>query len=190
MLKKFKIIYVIIILTASPCMLAAEELFFTYAGVTAGWGIDNIEYKDWFADEAETRTRKCSGTYLTGGAILNIFVNQFIGEFSLEYINIFNDEVPVSHMIYSATGKYSYQVIELLALTAGAGLYLETPPASRSYNSGGGINGAIGSVYNIDRELKIIFDLTARYGSFGVGEDSTRYSYGAKLGIVYKVGRI
>lgn len=170
--------------------LRGEDLFFTYTGVSAGGGIDYIEYKDWFADEEKTGTKDISGNYIYGGAMIDIFVDYFIGEFSLNYIRNSNDEVPVSHLFYTATGKYACKINGLLELTAGIGLYLETPPASESYNSGGGVNGVIGTVFNIGREWKFIFDFTGRYGHFGIGEDSTRYSFGANLGALYKVGRI
>lgn len=173
-----------------PCSLFAEQLFFTYIGLTGGAGFDKIKYKDWSQDENILKNSDISGSYTSGGILLDVFADFFIGEFSLQYISNSNTEIPVSHMIYDAAGKYSYQVIDFLAITAGAGLYMETPPSSRGYNSGGGGAAFLGTVFNPGRNFKIIFDFIGRYGSFGIGEDSTRYSYGARVGVVYKIGRI
>jgi len=170
--------------------LSAEELFFTYAGATLGGGIDRIQYRDWLSDSEGQGTKNVTGTYVCGGALLDIFVNSLIGEFSIQYINNANSEVPVGHMMYDATGKYSYQLYDYLSLTGGAGLFIETQPATRNYNSGAGFDVLLGAVYNAARDWKIIFDIVGRFGSFGVGEESTRQSYGVKTGVVYKVGRI
>ena len=186
------LIFSILFLTPTE-WLNADELFFTYIGAAFGGGLDKIKYTDWFRDSDKRDTKKVSGSFYSGGFVIDIFVNKFIGEFSIQYINNSNSDVPdisVNHLIYNATGKYSYKLIDALYLTSGLGLYLETPPANRSYNSGGGFNATFGTVYNIGREWKVIFDLIARYGHFGIGEDSTRLSYGARIGLVYKIGRI
>ncbi len=170
--------------------LNAEQLFFTYAGLTAGGGMDMIKYKDWISDREGQETKKVTGSYFCGGALIDIFVNHFIGEFTLQYISNINKDVPVSHIIYDAAGKYSYQLYPFLSLTAGAGLYIESRPATKRYDGGAGFDALIGAVYNLTRDWKLVFDIAGRFGSFGVGDESTRQSYGAKIGIVYKVGRI
>lgn len=180
----------IIIFLFAPCGLFAEQLYFTYIGATAGAGYDKIEYKHWSPEKNILDTEDVSGSFMSGGLLLNVYAGFFIGEFSLQYILNSNSEIPVNHLLYDAIGKYSYQLKDYLAITAGAGLYMETPPSNRGYESGGGAILTHGVVYNLDRNWKIIFDLIGRYGSFGIGEDSTRLSYGAKLGIVYKIGRI
>ncbi|MCU0821347.1 MAG: hypothetical protein MUC95_02595 [Spirochaetes bacterium] len=167
-----------------------EELYFTYAGATLGGGIDWIQYRDWISDSEGQEIKKVSGPYFCGGALIDIFVNSLIGEFSIQYISNINSKVPVGHMIYDAAGKYAYQVYDFLSVTGGAGLFIETQPATKNYNNGAGVSASIGAVYNIDRDWRLIFDIVGRYGSFGLGEESTRQSYGAKIGIVYKVGRI
>lgn len=123
---------------------------------------------------------------------MDIFVRRFIGEFEIEYINNFSSgkpDVAVQHLIYTGIGKYSHPVNDIISITGGLGVYLETPPANKSYE-GGGLNAAIGAVFDLTREWKIIADVLCRYGYFGLGDDSSKFSIGAKIGVVYKVGRI
>jgi hypothetical protein len=190
-MKKTAII-VLFILSAVSGLAAEEELFFTYMGPVVGGGYNQIAYRGW-SSETDTRISKViTGYYLSGGCLINIYVRKFIGEFSLEYINNFSSgkpDVSVQHLIYTSTLKYSFPLNPDFAFTCGIGAYLETPPSDKSYN-GGGFNGTIGAVYDITREWKIVFDVLARYGRFGMGDDSSKLSLGAKLGMVYKVGRI
>ena len=53
-----------------------------------------------------------------------------------------------------------------------------------------GVNGTIGSVFTITREIKILADVICRYGYFGIGDESYKFSIGGKIGAVYRVGRI
>ena len=39
-------------------------------------------------------------------------------------------------------------------------------------------------------DVRLMADLTARYGTFGLGEGSSKISYGAAFSLVYSVGRI
>jgi hypothetical protein len=189
------IILLVIVFSFTGDLKAAkeeEELFFTYIGPTIGGGINQIAYRGWSSDSNARISKVVSGYYISGGCLLDIFVKYFIGELSLEYINNFNSgypDVSVQHLIYTATAKYSFAINNEFALTCGVGAYLETPPASKSYN-GGGINGTIGAVYDVSHDWKIIFDVTSRYGRFGMGDDSSKFSLGAKIGAVYRVGRI
>ena len=201
-----RIIFFIMLIILPLNSLNAEDLYFTYVGAVIGVGMDQIEYNDWFEDQNRRDSKSVSGQYYSGGAIIDIFVDQLIGEFGVQFINNSSDEEPdisVSHVIYSAKGKYSFHLIRLLPdrseyistfdpfyLTAGAGLYMETPPANRGYDSGGGFNLTLGAMYKFSREWILLFDAIGRYGHFGIGEDSTRFSYGINLALVYKVGRI
>ncbi len=186
----FRTIIISVILLLPYAQLNGEELFFTYAGLSFSGGIDRIEYKDWFQDELKRDTKNVTGVYYSGGVILNIYVKNMIGELEVLYISNINDEIPVSHILYNAAGKYSFELNKKFSLTAGLGLYLETPPASKSYNSGGGFTGLAGVVYSLSWDWKLVFDINARSGHFGIGEDSTRISSGVKLAFMYKVGRI
>lgn len=189
------IILLIIIFSFAADLKAAkeeEELFFTYIGPTIGGGTNQIAYRGWSSDSNTRVSRVLTGYYVSGGCLLNIYVKYFIGEFTLEYINNFNSgkpDVSVQHLIYTGTFKYAFAVTDAFALTCGVGAYMETPPASKGYN-GGGLNGSLGSVFDVSRDWKIVFDLVARYGRFGLGDDSSKFSLGAKIGAVYRVGRI
>lgn len=189
-MNKVIVIFLIMFSLLPISALNGEDLFFTYIGVSAGGGFDYIELNDWFKDEAKRDTKNISGSYLCGGIILNIYVKNLAGEFTLQYINNVNNEIPVNHMMYNAAGKYLFTLTKSFFLTAGIGMYLESPPSNRDYNGGGGGSALCGIVFSPGRDWKLIFDAIGRYGYFGIGEKSTRYSYGAKIGVLYKIGRI
>lgn len=190
--KKMIILLFIIFYFNGSYKADAEELFFTYIGPTIGAGMNQIAYRGWSSDSDTRVSRVITGYYVNGGCLFDIFVRNFIGEFSLDYIYNHSSgepEVSLYHLIYTGTAKYAFAVNPVLSLTCGLGAYLETQPSNKSY-SGGGLNGAIGTVYDASRDWKIIFDVTTRYGYFGRGDDSSKFSLGAKIGMVYKVGRI
>ena len=189
-MKKIVLLILILILTPIVC-LHAEELYFTYVGTIIEGGLNKIEYSDWFVDRRETKNY--SGSFYSGGLLIDIFIKRIIGEFSIQYIynkNSGTPDISIQHMIYNALGKYSYTLREDIFLTSGVGLYLETPPADRGYDSGGGFLITMGTIYCLNREWNFIFDLMVRYGLFGMGEESTKFSSGIKFGLVYKVGRV
>ena len=168
------------------------ELYFTYVGPSIGGGRNQIAYRGWSSESNARESKLISGNYINGGFILDIFVKNMIGEFGLDYVNNFSSgkpDVSVQHLMLTSAGKFAYSLNNFSALTCGVGVYLETPPASRSYR-GGGLNGVIGAVFDISRDWKIIFDFVCRYGFFGIGDDSSKLSLGGKIGVVYKVGRI
>ncbi len=195
-----KILIFIFMIFSLPLALQAseEELYFTYVGPVAEFGINRIAYKGWWQDTNTRRIFSSNGLFFGGGAMSNIYVRNFIGEFSMEYMNDYSgkEEISVQHMFFSTAFKYSFPLNNLikisypLALTTGPGLYLETSPASKAYKAGGGVNAIIGTIITIDREWKAVIDIVLRYGYFGLGDDSYKFSAGIKFGAVYKVGRI
>lgn len=175
--------------------LAAQEkkeegrkgLYYNFIGITLGGGINQIEYNDWFVDKRDTK--KISGVYYSGGLIFDIFVRNFVGEFTIQYVYNSNDEdISVQHLYLSTLGKYSFNLSHVFAVAPGLGLYIETPPSDKEYNGGGGFLATLGAIFTIGKDFKIIFDLIASYGYFGMGEESTKISYGTKIGIVYNIG--
>jgi hypothetical protein len=185
-------IIMFLFLCVSPLVAAEEELFFTYAGPVIGFGMNKISYSGWSQDSNTRISVNKSGYFVSGGCQMDIFVRRFIGEFQLEYINNFSSgkpDVAVQHLIYTGIGKYSYQIDGTKAITGGLGAYLETPPSDKNYE-GGGLIATIGTVFDITREWKIVGDVLFRYGHFGLGDKSSKLSYGAKIGVVFKVGRI
>jgi hypothetical protein len=170
--------------------IRAEDLFFTYLGVTAGGGASQVDYSEWVVDHRETKS--ATGTWLSGGAIIDIFVDRLIGEFTLQYMNsaMSADNLSVQHVYYSATGKYSWYKGNVIFATTGAGLYFGSGPSSSRYDGGGGGNAVLGMGLNAGTDWKITFDLNARYGHYGKGEETTGLSYGAYVAVLYRVGRL
>jgi len=171
-----------------------EELFFTYIGPTLGAGTNQIAYRRWSQSSDSRESSVVSGYFISGGFLLNIYVRNFIGEFALEYMadqNSKESDISVMHLIYTSQAKYSYSLNDMFSLTCGLGAYLETPPSTKRFDSGGGIAGSFGFIIDFNREFKLVVDTpVCRYGYFGVGDDSSKLSFGVKIGMVYKVGRI
>ncbi len=177
-----------VIMTAG--IACAEDLFFTYLGVTAGGGAQQVSYSEWVVDHRETKSS--SGTYFSGGPIIDIFVDRLIGEFSIQYMNTMMSasNLSVQHLYYTATGKYAFYMGDTFFAVAGAGLYFESGPSDRSYNGGAGANGVLGAGLHAGHDWRIMLDVSARYGNFGIGEEATRLSYGISVAAVHRVGRL
>lgn len=178
--------------TASAQQAASEQLIYTYIGVTCISGLNNrVHYHDWIVDHRESAND--SGFYYGGGPVLDVFVRYFIGEFSIQFINnsgYKNKKLSVAHMLYTASGKFAYNIGKIFFITAGAGLFLESEPANKDYNGGGGVNFSTGVGFNVAREMRLLFDITGRYGTFGIGENATKLSFGLALSAVYRIGKL
>ncbi len=64
---------------------AQQELFFTYIGATIGGGAASIDYSEWVVDHRETAS--ATGTWFSGGLLLDVIVRDLIGEYSLQVVN-------------------------------------------------------------------------------------------------------
>ena len=170
----------------------ATERYYTFMGLTGGFGVDQVSYSGWVVDSQ--KNLDLSGSYYSAGLVACAVIRQVIGEFTLQYMSnsISGDDVDasVSHMYLSIAGKYFYTLSPAFHLTAGLGLYGDAPPATLEYEGGGGLLALAGVMVNLTFDLRLMADVIGRYGSFGLGEGSTKISYGAALSVVYNVGRI
>jgi len=168
-----------------------QELFFTYIGATIIGGTNSISYEGWVDNKQSTIDS--NGAVYGGGLIACIFVRQFAGEFSLTYMQYTSDSKPdvaVSHPVAAVKGKYFYPLHAVFQPGIAVGLYLDLPPASSSYDGGAGGNIAVCSAITLSSEIKMLIDIYAQYGSFGMGESSTKKESGIALSVVYKMGRL
>lgn len=175
----------------SATIVRAQELFFTYMGVVFQGGTNSINYESWI--DTQQGKVKSKGTVYGGGIITTIFVHQFCGEFSLAYMQYSSDSTPdlsVGHPLATVKGKYFYPLSNVYQPGIGLGLYLDLPPASADYNGGAGANISFCSLVTLSSEIKTLIDIYAQYGSFGMGESSTKIEGGISVGVVYKVGRL
>lgn len=178
------------VMALSMPVSAQQELFFTYIGATLGGGAASIDYSEWVVDHRESRS--ATGAYFSGGMLLDVVVRDIIGEFSLQAVNTgaSEDAVASFRLLYSATGKYAFRLGESFFLSPGMGLYMETGPSDKDYDGGAGLAASAGLGWMFFRDWILLFDIIGRYGSYGLGEDSTIISYGVNLGVVYKIGRL
>jgi hypothetical protein len=173
----------------SPQFKPENDLFFTYAGAFVSGGYSKVSYTG-FTGDTET-TKKSTGSFFAGGAMLDVFVRDIIGDFRIAYMfdKTSDSRAKINHTFYSAGGKYLFHATSVIGLTAGGGLYFEGAPASRSYNGAGG-EVSCGALFDLaDWNMKIHTDLSARYGFFGQAAKSNKMQMGGSLGVTRKVGR-
>ncbi|TAL32207.1 MAG: hypothetical protein EPN93_16455 [Spirochaetes bacterium] len=171
---------------------AEEELFFTYVGPVLEAGLASVSYDKWNHTNAVLDSRTAAGPYFSGGVQLDIFVHDFVGEFALQVRDSMFDkaEVAAIYVRTAAFGKYLYAFNESFFATGGFGILMDTGPASKTYDGGGGIAAAIGAGYSFARDWRIMFDITANFGRYGIGEEAKTTAYGVKLAVMYKIGRL
>ena len=165
-----------------------RELYYTYAGPVLSGGMNNIRHAGWFDTQQETK--EYSGYFFSGGACLAIQVGFLLGRFSFQYMYNANDLYPVSYLFYTVDGSYVYEINQTFGLTAGLGMYFDTPPSNKNYTGSAGLDVPLGVMINTTFDTKLFFDIFARYGFYGLGDGSTKLSYGINLAFVFKVGRI
>ncbi len=184
-------IIAVVIFTLLSTIADAQELYYTYVGVIAQGGTNTTDYKGWV--DTQQTTIKSKGAVYGGGILTTILVHQFAGEFSLTYMRYASDSTPdlsVGHPLVTVKGKYYYPLYNAFQPGVGLGLYLDLPPASVDYNGGAGATVSLSMLFTLSTEIKTIIDIYAQYGSFGMGESSTKIEGGISVGVVYKVGRL
>lgn len=164
-----------------------SSLHYIYLGPVLSMSYDKVEYKDWFG--IEQGTKKMSGTSFGGGAVLNIFVNNYCGDFQLKYMRSELD-FSLNFIEVLLQGKYLWQINQIIAAGAGLGLYSEVAPFQGGYKGSAGVQIPLTVVFTGSPFWKVLWDVYGRYGSFGKGVGSSRISIGSNLGIVFRVGRI
>lgn len=173
----------------APAAVERDELFYTYAGLSLAPGMSMIHRKGW--SDGRESTKDSTGWYLAPGLLLDIYVRNVCGEFSWQYAfdQSADKATSFSHSVYTATGKYIYNLDQRWDMTAGGGFYFEGPPAAKEHGGAGG-EISLGTVYTYPKyELKFVFDLKARYGFYGQDAKSTRFGTGIFFGVTKKIGR-
>jgi hypothetical protein len=167
-----------------------EDLFYTYAGICMSGGYSKVTRNGWI--NGAEGTKKSTGYYAAPGLMLDIYAHELSGEFKwlFTYNNLSDKDAIVQHSFYSATAKYNFSMTPFFDLTTGLGVYFEGAPSTKSYSGAGGELTA-GCVFNYSGawDMKILFDLSARYGFFGQDAKSKKFNTGASLGVTKKVGR-
>lgn len=167
----------------------ADDGFSTYAGILGSWGINSINYSRW--DETARRTDTVNGQNMLIGITGSAYAKYLSGEFSLSASLNYNDEdeTSIHHADWCGILKIQYPFNQYFSVYTGLGLYMEMPPATSEYEGGGG-TAVLGTAFSFGSGYKIAPDIYARYGYFGLGEESTKLSYGIRIQFIKKVGRL
>ncbi len=166
----------------------SADLFYTYMGPVVSGGMHSITYNDWMNDSQGSED--ISGKYVSGGLLFTIFIKNLAGDFRMQYHYNMNDNETLQHLYLAAAGRFVLKLNTQFALSSGPGIYFDSPPSTGGYDGSPGFWLPFGMVLNLGFDTKLVFDLIGKYGIYGKGEDSTKLSYGASLGIIFKVGRL
>jgi hypothetical protein len=192
-----KLILCIICLFFSLRASAAErQLIFTYIGPVVGAGMNYVHYVErWSWDNFFSRNKNyASGYFLNGGITIHLMGRfsynfEYIGDFSIQCMNNWNKK-QIMHMYYTASVKFGFTFAEIISLAPGIGLYLETPPANRTYKGGGGVRVPLALFITTPLESKFYVEASFMYGWYGLGQKSSKIFFGISLGYISKVGKI
>ena len=169
----------------------AADRYYTFMGITGAAA--STGYPTRIGRRTRSRNLDITGSYYSTGLSVCTVVDQVIGEVTVQYLSNSNSgdvDTSVSHMYLSIAGKYFYSLSRVFHLTTGAGIYCDSPPATLDYEGGGGMLALAGTMIRFSDDVMFMVEATARYGTFGLGEGSTKISYGAAASLVYSVGRI
>ena len=168
----------------------SSSLNYTYLGPVLSIAHNKVEYTDWFPDSNSTETKKVSGNIISGGLTFNIFADEFCGDLQIKYA-INSLEETLKYIEVSVSGKYFfYKMNNYFSLGGGLGMYLEIPMPSEKNNGSAGLQLPLTILIETSRDTNLFLDVYARYGTFGIGEDTNSISVGTNIGFIFKVGRI
>jgi hypothetical protein len=163
--------------------------YYTYIGPFFQSGFNSISYTGW--NGGSHREIESGGFYTEPGALCFISIDQIIAQIGLGFRLNFNDETAteVYHTKLHAIGKYMTPVANNIALGGGGGLYFESIPASKQYD-GTGLLLAASATYRLNSNWILLLDFDFGFGNFGLGEESTKISYGITFGAGTKMGNL
>jgi hypothetical protein len=164
-----------------------SSLHYTYLGPVFSLSYEKVEYKDWMG--TEQGSMNMTGTSYGGGISLQIFVEKFCGDFQFKYVrNDLDFSLDLEEMLLQ--GKYLWKFNDTISAGTGLGLYSEFSVSESGHKGSAGIQLPLSAVLTGSPMWKVFMDIYFRYGSFGMGEGSSRMALGSNLGIVFRVGKI
>ena len=186
----FSSIFVFSMANAQVVANTKGERLLTFVGLGFSTGINKVNYKDFRSSTDTYKESDEKSTSLMPTIFTSLYGNNILGEFQIAFNKESSSEKALAHynLYFSACLKYLYNFNSLIAVNVGPGIYAETLPSSKSYKGGGILFGA-GVNFSLSENWKIILNITTSYGSYGVGDDSTKFGYAAFFGIAKKFGR-
>ncbi len=177
---------VVIVATAGESRGQERELVYTFVGPVGGGGFQRVTTRDW---QNIYRSEKSAGNYYHGGFSLWVVSRWLIGDFSVQYA--YNEyRKPLHHCYVTISGKAAFTVKQIVTFAPGIGLYFESPPSNRGFRGGAGVRAPLAVLFHTTFDTRLFIEGSFTYGWLGIGDRSTKMSYGANLGFIIKVGRI
>ncbi len=170
--------------------LGAEEsaaLNYTYLGPIMSIGYSSVEYSKW--DDSEYKAVSSSGINYSGGVVLCIFAGNYLGDTKIRYAYDGTDD-SMTYAEFSFSAKYLWKLSNAMNAGLGLGVYCETPPSNKSHNGSAGLELPLALIVDTSINTKLYTEISLKYGSYGLGEDTSRLYYGCSVGFIIKVGRI
>ncbi len=198
MKKSFYILVFFIILTQisgfAEEINAEKSLNYTYIGPLASIGYSNVTYNHW--KDEQYKEHNSSGMTFSGGVVICTVSNIFMGDTRLKYT--YNGSgAAITYSEIALSGKYIWNLKDTfntfpedIDALAGLGVYCEAPPSNKTYNGSAGLEIPFGVMFKISNNMMLMGDMSLRYGSFGIGENSSQLSFGLSFSFLTKVGTI
>jgi hypothetical protein len=180
--------FAVLMIVAAPGESPAQQrdLVYTYIGPVGGGGFQHVTTREWrnfYLGE------KSAGHYYHGGVSLWVASRWINGDCSLQYA--YNHyQRPLHHLYVTLSGRAAITVKQIVTFAPGIGLYFETPPSNRGFRGGAGVRAPLAVLFHTTFDTRLFVEGSFMYGWLGIGDRSTKLSYGANLGFIVKVGRI
>jgi len=168
-------------------------LNYTYVGPMVGVGLYHAQYKNWNSSSNLYETTPLFGLNAYAGVDFTILTKHIIAKFNLLYLysrHLDSNEIDIHNLYYTISGKYNWQIVPAFSINTGLGVYFESPPSNQTFKGCAGGMFLFGITVKTTFETLLVIDAEVRYGFFGMGEESTKLSYGLNIGFLFKIGRL
>jgi hypothetical protein len=164
-----------------------REFFFTYIGPLVSVGHGHIWHNYWSGTSRISEVN--NGFFVSGGVIFSVFAKNLSGSLSIQYIFSFNSDHYLQHLLYKMSGKYMFQITPIFQIGVGAGAYFESPPSDYNYQGGAGALLPVEFAIAPTETTRLVIDIFATFGWYGLGEDSVKLGYGVDIAFIFRVGQ-
>jgi hypothetical protein len=167
-----------------PVVASSGNPVLSYTGFGITGAMESISYGRF--EGTTWRESSESAIMGSGTAFFQLYGTHFMGECTLGggYESGSSDAVTGPGAVFTSSVRYRYRISEAFSLHAGPGVYGET-----FGQPGGGLMLSLGSALRFSDRWLFVFNITASYGNYGAGDDSTKAGIGAFMGFARQFGK-